>query len=70
MNLLLVFIQIASIDNEKIFQKSRCIYMEILQGCIMIIGIGIVIILICGFIIDDSNNCKREMQDFIRRIEK
>lgn len=32
--------------------------------------IGIVTIVILGFIIDDSNNCKSEMEDFIRGIEK
>ncbi len=33
-----------------------------------IIGIGIVII--CGFIIDSNNRCKKEMKEIIRGIEK
>ena len=32
--------------------------------------IGIVIIVICGFMIDDSNCCKKEMEKIIRGIEK
>ena len=32
--------------------------------------IGIVTIVILGFIIDDNNRCKLEMEDFIKGIEK
>ena len=32
--------------------------------------IGIVTIVILGFIIDNSNNCKLEMEEIIRGIEK
>tara|TARA_R110001606_G_scaffold2504_5_gene10997 strand:+ start:9435 stop:9542 length:108 start_codon:yes stop_codon:yes gene_type:complete len=32
--------------------------------------IGIVIIVICGSIIDSNNRCKNEMEEIIRGIEK